>query len=575
MSSGIGWSGWRRLELLVLPAEFRDDLRAMFIVRLWAFGCLLALPLAGVALHQRGWPLLAAHLCVPLSTFAGAVVLWRTRRIESSIRVTLVMLVVPLFGAGLLQNPYNPLAATFLMLLPMTASFSLPRREALWWLVACMVLVGVNEALGAAGYHLDGPARARLPVVMAINAAALLVVVWSMTSWFIELHRHVRERLERSGQAKDTFLANMSHELRTPMNGVLGLTEVLLGTPLRADQRELLELVARSGKSLVTLLNDLLDLSRIEHGRLEVQRQPTEVRALAHDVVLLFTSLARSKGLEVECSVSAALPATVMLDGLRVRQVLANLISNAVKFTDHGTVSLSVDARPLLDGRTLSIEFAVRDTGIGISEAVMPRLFQAFEQGDASSTRRFGGTGLGLALCQKLVMLMGGAPIHVTSVRGQGTTFSFSVAAEVTTVSPVEEETAELAAWPAGRLPVLVVDDNAINLRVAQGLVEQQGYRVVTATNGLEALAALRLESFGLVLMDCHMPEMDGFEATREIRAQEHTRSLPVVALTASALKHELDACHAAGMNDCLIKPLSLDALKAALALGHLAIAPA
>ncbi len=538
----------------------------MFLLRLWTFGCVIALVFGTVAMRERLWWLVGCMFGVFFCAFAGWLTLRKTERIAASIRVTLVLLAIPFFGAGLLQNPFNPLVAPFFVLLPVTASFALSRTESFWWLAVSVVLVALNEWLGATGHHLQGPLRQHLGAVGAVNVAALVIVVVSTFRWFIELQRLTVERLERSNQAKDTFLANRGHEIRTPMNGVLGLTDLLLTTPLQPAQRESLELVQRSGTAMVTLLNDMLDLSRVEHGRLAVRPMPTDVRALATDVVALFTPLARSKGLSVLCELDERTPPAVMVDGLRLRQVLANLFSNAVKFTDRGQVVLQVRCHSAITPGSVELRFEVRDTGVGISEDARPRLFQPFEQGDASTTRRFGGSGLGLALCQKLVGLLGGGSIVVESERGRGSSFGFSISAQVTAAD------AQVASSPSPipqrpRLPVLVVDDNAINVRVTRGLVERAGFRVVTANNGREALEAVQREAFGLVLMDCHMPEMDGFEATRQLRAGDSTRSLPVVAVTASALETERAACLAAGMNDCLTKPLSAVELKRVLAM--------
>jgi signal transduction histidine kinase/CheY-like chemotaxis protein len=400
---------------------------------------------------------------------------------------------------------------------------------------------------------------------------ALLLAILGLTFSLELLREQAMREAERSARARGLFLANMSHELRTPLNGVLGLIELVLGTDLVREQREHLELARRSGQGLIALIDDILDLTRVESGGLRLEQVPVDLRVLLDDVLAAHRPNATRRGLSLVAQVDAGVPAVLSLDPTRVRQVLNNLVGNALKFTEHGGVRLEVDARDCL-------RFVVHDTGIGMAPEALKRLFKPFSQVDDSHTRRFGGTGLGLALSRQLAVAMQGSLELTSSVPGQGSVFTFEVPtvpstapAVVLTPSPVRASLSGLRLVPPGttppaRRPVLVVDDNPVNLRVARGLVERLGYVVDTATNGREALEKVKAGDYLLVLMDCHMPELDGFDATRAVRALvDHRAHLPIIALTASVLPEDVSACQAAGMNECLAKPVTLATLGATL----------
>jgi signal transduction histidine kinase/ActR/RegA family two-component response regulator len=439
------------------------------------------------------------------------------------------------------------------------------------------------------GLRRDGqtfPAEIGLSPLTLNGRTHVIAVVVDMTErqqheqQILELNRDLEDRvrqrtaaLEEASAAKTKFLAHMSHEIRTPLNAVLGLAQLLGKESLNPGQQAMLRHITEAGELLLHIVNDILDLSKIEAGELGLERQPFHVEQVVDNIMHMVKTTAQTKGLSLGVDFPPDLPERVLGDAMRLEQVMLNLLTNAIKFTEQGEVGLAIW---VLEATATQkrLRFEIRDTGIGLDEAAQARLFRPFTQADDSITRRFGGTGLGLSISNHLVQHMGGI-MGLQSAPGQGSTFWFEIPFDLAIdLPPSAHPLVSSASEPATPgesalhgLRVLAVDDNRINLMVASKALEQLGILAETAGDGQQALDRLRAgpTDFDAVLMDIQMPVMDGLTATREIRRDPALRHLPVIALSAGVLPEEREAALAAGVNDFLGKPLKLENLQAVL----------
>jgi signal transduction histidine kinase/CheY-like chemotaxis protein len=572
--AAIGWTQWRQYKLLDRTVQYQNDYLQISLSQLQVEFLRLLVAMQNAA-HQPAPDREAVQLRYDI--FVSRADLLSSGRVDRVVANTeelrRVLQMVRSFIAEA-DRVLGPDAAPTVFDAAAAAALQ-ARMEPLSAPIQALVIEASHSASALVGQHYGtvlAQGRLGLLLTVLLSATSVGFALLALLLWRSEAQRRreleslaadlraAQHTAEGASQAKSAFLANMSHELRTPFQGLLGMLQLLDTEALTPAQRRQLRVARDSGSHLLDILNDVLDAARLEAGTLRLHEDPVSPPALAADVQALMSSPAVERGLRLDIHVDPLLPGQLLLDGTRVRQVLFNLLSNAIKFTERGRVSLDIRA----DGDQLRL--AVTDTGIGMDAATMARLFQRFTQGDETTSRRYGGTGLGLEISRNLARLMGG-DIEARSTPGQGSCFEMWLPLRAAAAPTADASSAVNAAGDTRSLRLLVAEDNEVNREVLAAMISHLGHEPRFAHDGRAALDAAEREHFDLVLMDLHMPELDGVAATRAIRALPGAPSrVPIVALTADAFAETRERCFAAGMDAFLSKPVSLDALAQVLA---------